>query len=151
MTCEEFKSRFEQEGFGSLGQLPEDLVEHHRMCSKCRSFVKEEIFWQRLFAAAPESHSSKSLWPGVMAKIQEQLERGESFSASLVLLGRRLAPVFALFLVLAVGATFWRAPGVEAQDTLPMIAMVENGSSKLGPLTEEPEAILNSWLGANKR
>ena len=86
-----------------------------------------------------------------MSKIQDQLERRESFSATFVLFGRRLAPVFALFLILAVGATFWRTQGVEAQDTLPMIAMLENGSGRLGPLTEEPEAILSSWVGAIKR
>lgn len=151
MVCADFRNRLEEEGIEALEQLPNDLADHHVACSKCQSFVQEEALWQRLFAAVPSVSPTKSLWPGVLYEIQDQLERRESFSATFVLFGRRLAPVFALFLILAVGATFWRAPGVEAQDALPMIAMLENGSGRLGPLTEEPEAILSSWAGANKR
>ena len=47
---------------------------------------------------------------------------------------------------------FLWAPTTESQDAnISIITMVENGSGRLGPLSEEPDAILNSWLGANQR
>ena len=153
MTCEEFRSRLEREGSDFVGQLPEEFLKHHDLCTSCHSFVQEEVFWHRLFNAVPPTALTKSLWPGVLSKIQDQLERRESFSATVFLFGRRLAPVFGLFLVLAAGVTFWHARGVEAQDAvpLPMIAMLEFEDGKFGPLTEEPDAILNSWVGVDKK
>jgi len=152
MKCEEFKSTLEQEDAKLTRNLPEGLEEHYRSCMNCQLLVQEEQFWQRLFAAAPEASPAKSLWPGIAAKIQEQLERRESFSSLFVQLGRRLAPAFALILLLMAGGVFLWAPETESKDAnISIIAMVENGSGKLGPLSEEPDAILNSWLGANQR
>ena len=152
MKCEEFKSTLEQENAKLTRNLPEGLEEHYQSCVNCQLLVQEEKFWQRLFAAAPEASSAKSLWPGVAAKIQEQLERQESFSSLFVLLGRRLAPAFALILLLIAGGVFLWAPETESQDAnISIIAMVENGSGRLGPLSEEPDAILNSWLEVNQR
>jgi len=152
MKCEEFKSALEQEDAKLTRNLPEGLEEHYRSCMNCQLLVQEEQFWQRLFAAAPEASPAKSLWPGIAAKIQEQLERRESFSSLFVQLGRRLAPAFALILLLMAGGVFLWAPETESMDAnISIIAMVENGSGKLGPLSEEPDAILNSWLGANQR
>ncbi len=152
MKCEEFKSTLEQEDAKLTRNLPEGLEEHYRSCMNCQLLVQEEQFWQRLFAAAPEASPAKSLWPGIAAKIQEQLERRESFSSLFVLLGRRLAPAFALILLLIAGGVFLWAPETESQDaSISIIAMVENGSGRLGPLSEEPDAILNSWLEVNQR
>ncbi|HEX9879213.1 MAG TPA: hypothetical protein VGB25_03345 [Candidatus Binatia bacterium] len=151
MTCEEFRDRFEQENPRPLNGLPTDLVEHERLCAACRDLVRDEAFWRRFFAASTASSPARSLWPGVLSKIREQLERRESFSASFVLFGRRLAPVFALLLLVALGFTIWRAAGVEAQDGLTMIAMVEEGAVRLDSLAEEPDALLESWLGADRQ
>ena len=152
MKCEEFKSTLEQEDAMLTRNLPEGLEEHYQSCMNCQLLVQQEKFWQRFFAAVPEFSPAKSLWPGVATKIQEQLERRESFSALFVLLGRRLAPAFALILLLIAGGVFLWAPETESQDAnISIIAMVENGTGKLGPLSEEPDAILNSWLEANQR
>ena len=152
MKCEDFKNILAQENASLTRNLPEGLGEHYQSCRNCQLLVQEEKFWQRLFAAAPVASSAKSLWPGVAAKIQEQLERRESFSSLFVLLGRRLAPAFALILLLIAGGVFLWAPETESQDAnISIIAMVENGSGRLGPLSEEPDAILNSWLEVNQR
>jgi len=152
MKCEDFKNILEQENAKLTRNLPEGLEEHYQSCVNCQLLVQEEKFWQRLFAAAPVASSAKSLWPGVSAKIQEQLERRESFSSLFVLLGRRLAPAFAIILLLIAGGVFLWAPETESQDAnISIIAMVENGSGRLGPLSEEPDAILNSWLEVNQR
>jgi len=152
MKCEEFKSTLEQENAKLTRILPEGLEEHYQSCENCQLLIQEEKFWQRLFAAAPEASPAKSLWPGIAAKIHEQLERRESFSSLFVLLGRRLAPAFALILLLIAGGVFLWAPEIESQDAnISIIAMVEYGSGRLGPLSEEPNAILNSWLEVNQR
>ncbi len=152
MKCEEFKSTLAQKDSNLSRPLPEGLAEHYETCVECQSFIQEEKFWQRFFAAAPQAFPTKSLWPGIASRIREQLERRESFSSLFVLLGRRLAPVFALILILIAGGVFLWAPATESQDAnISIIAMVEHGSGTLGPLSEEPDAILNSWLGANQR
>ncbi len=151
MKCEEFKDTLKLEDAILTRNLPGGLEEHYQSCVNCQLFVQEEKFWQRIFAAAPVAVPSRSLWPGVAAKIQEQLDRRESFGSLFVLLGRRLAPAFALILLLIAGGVFFWAPEIESQDAnISIIAMVENGSGRLGPLSEEPDAILNSWLGANQ-
>jgi hypothetical protein len=152
MKCEEFKSTLAQEDSNLSRPLSEGLTEHYESCVDCQSFIQEEKFWQRFFAAAPEAIPTKSLWPGIASRIREQLERRESFSTLFVLLGRRLAPAFTLLLILIAGGVFLWAPTIESQDAnISIITMVENGSGRLGPLSEEPDAILNSWLGANQR
>ena len=152
MKCDEFKNALEQTDSSPMSTLPEELKEHYQGCVSCQLFIQEEKFWQKFFAVAPQATLEKSLWPGVVAKIQEQLERRESFSTLFVHIGRRLAPAFALILLLIAGGVFFWAPETESQDaSFSIIAMVEDGSGKLGPLSEEPDAILNSWIGINQR
>lgn len=151
MKCDDFRSWMEREGQKPLQNMPDDFAEHLSSCPTCESRVKEETVWQRFFGAAPEASLSRSLCPGVMAKIQEQQARNESFNTTFVLLGRRLAPAFALFLLLLGGVTFWRVSGVESQDsTVSIIAMVENSTGRVGSLSDEPDTVLNSWLGVNQ-
>ncbi len=108
MKCEDFRSWLEREGFvagggpaESHGGMPENVAGHYRSCPECRSLLKEEVFWKRFFAAAPEPVLRESLWPGVMARIRERLDQSESFSEVLLLWARRLAPAFALTAVRA--------------------------------------------------
>lgn len=152
MKCDEFKDTLKIEDTNLTRNLPVGLEEHYQSCVNCQLFVQEEKFWQRFFGAAPAAVPAKSLWPGVAARIQEQLDRHESFGSLFVLLGRRLAPAFALVLLLIAGGVFFWAPEIESQDAnISIIAMVENESGALGPLSEEPDAILNSWLETNHK
>ncbi len=151
MKCEDFKSWLEREGEGEAGpaashsEMPEDAAEHHRSCADCRPLLKEEVFWKRFFAAAPEPVLRDSLWPGVMARIQKRLDQSESFSEVLLLWTRRLAPAFALILLLLGGAAFWRGAvggegdgaGLQESD-FPLISLIE------------PDAVLNQWAGATE-
>ncbi len=151
MKCEDFKSWLEREGEGegeagpaaSHGGMPENIAEHHRSCAECRSLLKEEVFWKRFFAAAPEPVLRDSLWPGVMARIQKRLDQSESFSEVLLLSTRRQAPAFALILLLLGGAAFWRGAvggdgaGLQESD-FPLISLIE------------PDAVLNQWAGATE-
>ena len=152
MKCEDFRSWLEREGFvagggpaESHGGMPENVAGHYRSCPECRSLLKEEVFWKRFFAAAPVEPLSKSLWPGVMARIQERLDQSESFSEVLLLWARRLAPAFALILLLLGGAAFWRGAGGTGGDgaglqesDFPLISLIE------------PDAVLNQWAGATE-
>ncbi len=154
MKCEEFKSWLEGDGPSGPPVFPdrmlEEYAEHYRSCPDCQSVLHEEVVWTKFFAAAPEASLSRSLWPGVMAKIQEQTKRSESFSAAIILLGRRLAPAFALFLLLVGGAAYWQGsgPGFRGAED-PRGVLVEDAPNGLGPLNGEPESILNRWVGAN--
>ncbi len=148
MNCEEFRDKLELEKEYLTGELPSSLEEHFQSCLGCQAFVREEKSWQKFFAAVPVAAPARSVWPGIAARIHEQQERRESFSFFFVLLGRRLVPAFALILLLIAGGVFFWAPALESQDAnISIIAMVENGSGRLGPLSEEPDAILNSWIG----
>ena len=147
MKCEDFRSWLEREGEGQAGPaashsgMPENITGHYRSCAECRSLLKEEVFWKRFFAAAPEPALRESLWPGVMARIQERLDQSESFSEVLLLWTRRLAPAFALILLLLGGAAFWRGGGDGAglqESDFPLISMIE------------PDAVLNQWAGATE-
>ncbi|MFQ5914147.1 MAG: hypothetical protein ACE5JS_13290 [Nitrospinota bacterium] len=140
MKCEEFKTWLEERGPSgppaSAGEMPEELAEHGQSCPGCRSLLREELFWKRFFAAGAEAPLTKSLWPGVLAKIEAQTRRSESFSAAILLLGRRLVPAFALFLLLLGGAAFWQGSVFEPQDA---------GFALEGLV--EPDAVLNQWAG----
>ncbi len=145
MKCEDFKSWLEREGGGPAGPaaypggMPEEITGHCHSCAECRSLLKEEIFWKRFFAAAPEPGLRESLWPGVMARIQERLDQSESFSEVLLLWTRRLAPAFALILLLLGGAAFWQGDGAGLQESdFPLISLIE------------PDAVLNQWAGATE-
>ena len=152
MKCEEFRDTLKLENSDLTSKLPRELEEHFHSCVDCQHFVQEENFWQKFFTVAPAAVPARSLWPAVAAKIQEHLDRRESFGSLFVLLGRRLAPAFALLLLLIAGGVFFWAPEIESQDVnISIISMMEDGSGKLGPLSEEPDAILNSWLRTNQR
>ena len=152
MKCEEFRDALKLKNADFTHKLPGGLEEHFQFCVNCQQFVQEENFWQRFFTLAPAAVPAKSLWPAVAAKIQDQLARRESFGSLFVLLGRRLAPAFALLLLLITGGVFFWAPEIESQDAkISIISMMEDGSGKLGPLSEEPDAILNSWLETNHK
>ena len=118
---------------------PEEIAGHYRSCAECRSHLKEEVFWKRFFAAAPEGALQESVWPGVMARIQERSDQSESFSEVLLLWTRRLAPAFALILLLLGGAAFWQGDGAGLQESdFPLISLIE------------PDAVLNQWAGATE-
>ena len=55
---------------------------------------REENFWNRFFAVATQAQRPEtSLWPEVLARIEAETMRRESFSAAVLWMGRRLAPV----------------------------------------------------------
>ena len=139
MKCEEFKTWLEDEGRTSSESVPEELARHCRTCPDCLSLLEEEGFWTRFFAATPKVSLSRSLAPGVMARIREQTDRSESFSAALLLMGRRLAPAFALVLLLLGGAAFWQGNGFALQDSDFAVAGLV-----------EPDAVLNQWVGVSE-
>jgi hypothetical protein len=139
MKCEGFKAWLEEEGRTFTERLPEEFAAHCRTCPDCQSLLQEEGFWTRFFAATPEASLSGSLWPGVMARIQEQTDRSESFSTALLWMGRRLAPAFALVLLLLGGAAFWPGNGSALQDSdFAIEGLVE------------PDTVLNQWVGVSE-
>lgn len=139
MNCEEFKAWLEDEGGTFTERLPEEVAAHCHTCPDCQSLLQEEGFWARFFAAAPEASLPASLWPGIMARIRQQTDRGESFTTALLWMWRRLVPAFALVLFLLGGAAFWPGNGFARQDSgLPIEGLVE------------PDTVLNQWVGVSE-
>ena len=97
---------------------------------------REENFWNRFFAAAARPEPSASLWPGVLAAIEAEIERREAFSTALLWMGRRLAPLFALVLVAVVGTALWGGSETVLMDSEALLAGLVG-----------PDAILNQWAG----
>ena len=97
---------------------------------------REEKFWNRFFATAAGPEPSASLWPGVLAAIEMEIERREAFSTALLWMGRRLAPVFALLLVAVVGAALWGGSETVLMDSEALLAGLVG-----------PDTILNQWAG----
>jgi len=97
---------------------------------------REENFWRRFFASAGKAEPSESLWPGILAKIEAELERRESFSTALLWMGRRLTPAFALSLLIVLGSAL-----SGGNDTL-----LPDLESVLASLMD-PEAVLSQWAG----
>ena len=97
---------------------------------------REENFWNRFFANAAKPEPSVSLWPGILAAIEAEIERRETFSTALLLMGRRLAPVFALLLVAVVGTALWGGDDAALLDSEALLAGLVG-----------PDAILNQWAG----
>ena len=97
---------------------------------------REENFWSRFFASAARAEPAASLWPGILAAIEAEIERRESFSTAVLWMGRRLAPVFALLLLVVVGTALWGGSDTALLDSEALLAGL------LGP-----DAILNQWAG----
>lgn len=100
---------------------------------------REENFWNRFFAAAPQTQRSRSLWPEILAQIETETLRRESFSAAVLWMGRRLAPVFALLCLFVGGAALWGGDDTGLLASAPVLASLV-----------EPDAILNQWVGASE-
>jgi len=97
---------------------------------------REENFWRRFFASAAREVPAESLWPGILAGIEAEIERRESFSTALLWMGRRLAPAFALLLLVALGTVLWGG-----NDT----GLLDSEAVLTGLM--EPDAILGQWAG----
>ena len=97
---------------------------------------REERFWKRFFASAARAKPAGSLWPGILAGIEAEIERRESFSTAVLWMGRRLAPAFALLLLAAVATAMWGG-----NDTV----LLDSESVLAGLMV--PDAILNDWAG----
>ena len=100
---------------------------------------REENFWNRFFAAAAQTQRSRSLWPEVLTKIEAETIRRESFSAAVLWMGRRLAPVFALLFLCVGGVALWGGDDTSLLASEPVLASLV-----------EPDAILNQWMGASE-
>ena len=97
---------------------------------------REETFWQRFFASAARAEPAGSLWPGILAGIEAEIERRESFGRAVLWMGRRLAPAFALLLLVAAGTVLWGG-----NDT----GLLDSESLLAGLMA--PDAILGQWAG----
>ena len=98
---------------------------------------REENFWGRFFANAPKAEAVESLWPGILAKIEAELERRESFGTALLWMGRRLTPAFALSLLIVLGSALSGGNDALLPDLEPALASLM-----------DPEAVLSQWAGA---
>ena len=97
---------------------------------------REENFWKRFFATAAKAEPAGSLWPGILAGIEAEIERRESFSTAVLWMGRRLAPAFALLLLVVAGTALWDGSDTVLLDSETLLAGL------LGP-----DAILSQWAG----
>lgn len=100
---------------------------------------REENFWNRFFAVATQAQRSRSLWPEVLAKIEAETTRRESFSAAVLWMGRRLVPVFVLLCLFVGGAALWGSDDTGLLVSTPVLASLV-----------EPDAILSQWMGASE-
>ncbi|MDE0206913.1 MAG: hypothetical protein OXP66_12915 [Candidatus Tectomicrobia bacterium] len=97
---------------------------------------REENFWRRFFACAPRAEPAGSLWPGILAGIEAEIEHRESFGTAVLWMGRRLAPAFALLLLVAVGTVLWGGNDAGLLDSESVLAGLM-----------APDAILGQWAG----
>ncbi len=97
---------------------------------------REENFWRRFFASAAKAEPAGSLWPGILAEIEAEIERRESFSAAVLWMGRRLAPAFALLLLVVGGTALWGGSDASLLDSESVLASLM-----------VPDAILSQWTG----
>lgn len=100
---------------------------------------REENFWSRFFAAAPQAQQPRSRWPEILAQIETETLRRESFSAAVLWMGRRLAPVFVLLCLFVGGAALWGS-----DDTNPLVS-----DAALASLVD-PDTILSQWMEASE-
>lgn len=142
MECKEFKVWLSESGSVDTRQS-QSVSAHYGSCQSCRAAADEEREWQRLFASIPERVPERSLWPEIARAIREQRMR-LSLSDALLLFSRRLAPAFAILLLILGGLLMWSTPETEVEEGS-MIAMLETGSPGF---IEEPDAVLLSWAEA---
>ena len=143
MKCEDFKDWLAESRPGAVRKSPSASA-HYESCAACRETADEEQHWQRLFGLISAPAPGPSLWPGIALAIRRRQESKLALSDALLLFSRRLAPAFAVLLVVAGGLFMWNTPQMEV-DEGPMVAMLQTGSSGF---IEEPDAILVSWVGA---
>lgn len=149
MKCETFEAWLEREGPAPPDRMPEEVAAHHRACPRCRALLEEELFWGRFFAAAPAVAPPGPMWPGVAAGIEKWMERAESFSSALVRVGLRLVPVFAVILLLLGAAAIWSGSALGPREpALSIASLADDPSARPGPPNEEPDTILDRWVGA---
>ncbi len=149
MTCDDFTQWLESAGAKLTEDLHEAQAAHVGSCAACRSALEEERLWRRFFSAAPAPSPQRPAWPGVLARIREEENRRASWSDAVLLFSRRLAPAFALVVVLLGGVGLWRGlltqPPAQAPAT---VTMLEGVSGQDAVSADEPDAVLIAWVGA---
>lgn len=152
MTCDDFRQWLETAGAELTKDVPDVYGEHARSCPACRGILQEEQRWLRFFAAVPEPSPQRPAWPGVMARIREEEDRRASLSDSLLFFSRRLAPAFALVVLLLGGVGLWHDMLPETREQVPAtVAMLESGSGQEALSADEPDAVLIAWAGARSQ
>ena len=149
MTCDDFRQWLETAGAKLMESVPEACRDHADSCAACRGILEDERRWLRFFAAAPGPSPQRPVWPGVMAGIREEESRRASLSDALLFFSRRLAPAFALVVLLLGGVGLWRDMVPETREQVPATAaMLENGTGQETLSADEPDAVLIAWVGA---
>ena len=149
MTCDDFREWLETAGAKRTEEIPASCRAHSGSCATCRPILEEEQLWRRFFSAAPEPSPQRPAWPGVIASIREVEDRRASLSDALLLFSRRLAPAFALVVLLLGGVGVWREMLPQPPEQVPVtIAMLESTSGQDALPADEPDAVLMAWVGA---
>jgi len=149
VTCDDFRQWLETAGAKLTEGVPVAYGQHAESCPACRELLREERRWSRFFAAAQEPSPRRPAWPGVMARIREEESRRSSLSDALLFFSRRLAPAFALVVLLLGGVGLWRDMLPETREQVPATAaMLENGAGQEALSADEPDAVLIAWVGA---
>ncbi len=149
MTCDDFRQWLETAGAKRTEEILDSYRAHSGSCATCRAILEEEQLWRRFFSAAPEPAPERSAWPGVIARIREAEDRRASLSDALLLFSRRLAPAFALVVLLVGGIGLWRDMLLETREQTPVtVAMLESASGLEASPADEPDAVLMAWAGA---
>jgi len=124
---------------GASGEAESDLTAHLARCGKCESEARIARFYQLVLlggaAAGMATEAPDTAWfRGLRARIErEDLASPqvvqESFARTMSLVGRQMAPVMIVLVLLIVGATlFWRGvpdPRVASNDPVLMNQVVE--------------------------
>lgn len=149
MTCDDFTQWLESAGAKLTEDLPEAHAAHIGSCAGCRAALDEERLWRRFFSVAPAPSPQRPAWPGVVARIREEESRRASWSDALLLFSRRLAPAFALVVVLLGGIGLWRGMLTQPLEPIPVtVTMVEGAPDQEAIPVDEPDAVLVAWVGA---
>lgn len=149
MTCDDFRQWLETAGATRMEETPDSYRTHSASCAPCRAILEEEQLWRRFFSAAPEPSPERPAWPVVMARIRETEDRRVSLSDALLLFSRRLAPAFALVVLLVGGIGLWRDSLLETREQSPVsVAMLDSASGLEASPADEPDAVLMAWAGA---
>jgi len=148
VTCDDFTRWLESAGAKLTEDLPEAHAAHIGACATCRGTLEEERLWRRFFSAAPAPSPQRPAWPGVIARIREEENRRASWSDALLLFSRRLAPAFALVVVLLGGVGLWRGMLAQPLEGTPAtVTMLEGVSGQDVVSADEPDAVLIAWVG----